>query len=103
LLSGKLWKRIRKYFRCCIILPWAKSKLTRIEKQGRQKQRCVFFVGVSRIIFTRIMTFKSAKEIWDFLKERYAGNQRTQNMLVLNLVREFELQRMKFFETIKKY
>jgi len=71
-------------------------------KTRKAKAKMCLFVRVSRIIFTIIMTFKSAKEIWDCLNE-ISGNQRTQNMLVLNLVREFELQRMKNFETIKKY
>ncbi|XP_040870617.1 uncharacterized protein [Glycine max] len=49
------------------------------------------------------MTLKSPKAIWDYLKEEYAGDDRIRSMQVLNLRREFELQRMKESETIKEY
>ena len=49
------------------------------------------------------MTLKTAKEIWDYLKEEYAGDERIRGMQVLNLMREFELQKMKESETIKDY
>ncbi|RDX68559.1 hypothetical protein CR513_52432, partial [Mucuna pruriens] len=49
------------------------------------------------------MTLKSAKAIWDYLKGEYARDERIQSMQVPNLMREFELQRMKESETIKKY
>nr|KYP32978.1 hypothetical protein KK1_046229 [Cajanus cajan] len=43
------------------------------------------------------------KEIWIYLKEKYAGGERIQSMQVLNLMREIEIQRMKEIETIKQY
>ncbi|XP_006599780.1 uncharacterized protein [Glycine max] len=49
------------------------------------------------------MTLKSPKAIWDYLKEEYAGDDRIRNMQVLNLRREFELQRMEESKTIKEY
>ncbi|XP_047267465.1 uncharacterized protein LOC124897906 [Capsicum annuum] len=49
------------------------------------------------------MTCKLAKEIWDFLKKEYNGDERIRGMKVLNLVREFEMQRMKKSEAIKDY
>nr|XP_018622800.2 uncharacterized protein LOC108943357 [Nicotiana tomentosiformis] len=49
------------------------------------------------------MALKSAKEIWDYLKEEYTGDERIRGMKVLNLVREFELQKMKESETVKEY
>ncbi|KZV25305.1 hypothetical protein F511_07437 [Dorcoceras hygrometricum] len=49
------------------------------------------------------MSLKSAKEIWDYLKIEYEGDERIKGMQVLNLIREFELQRMKDSETIKEY
>ncbi|XP_061352342.1 uncharacterized protein LOC133297245 [Gastrolobium bilobum] len=49
------------------------------------------------------MTLKSAKTIWDYLKAEYAGDERIRSMQVLNLMREFEIQRMKESETIKEY
>ena len=49
------------------------------------------------------MSLKSTKSIWDYLKEEYAGDERIKRMQVLNLIREFKLQRMKDSETIKDY
>lgn len=49
------------------------------------------------------MTLESAKEIWDFLKEEYQGDERIKCMKVMNLIREFEMQRMKESGTIKEF
>jgi hypothetical protein len=49
------------------------------------------------------MNLKSAKGIWDYLKEEYQDNERTKNMQALNLIREFEMQKMKETENIKDY
>ena len=49
------------------------------------------------------MTLKTTKEIWDFLKQEYEGNERVKGMQVLNLIREFEMQKMKESETIQEY
>ncbi|XP_016549116.2 uncharacterized protein LOC107848917 [Capsicum annuum] len=69
----------------------------------KPKAKSCFFVAVSTIIFSSVMTCKSAKEIWDFLKKEYKGDERIRGIKVLNLVREFEMQRMKESETIKDY
>ena len=37
------------------------------------------------------------------MKKEYEGNERVKGMQVLNLIREFEMQRMKELETIKDY
>ncbi|XP_014503091.1 uncharacterized protein LOC106763408 [Vigna radiata var. radiata] len=52
---------------------------------------------------TRKAKAKSAKAIWDYLKEEYDGDDRIKGMKVLNLIRDFELQKMKESETIKEY
>ncbi|XP_057453516.1 uncharacterized protein LOC130745348 [Lotus japonicus] len=49
------------------------------------------------------MTLQTSSEIWNYLKEEYAGDARIRSMQVLNLIREFELQRMKESETAKQY
>ena len=46
------------------------------------------------------MSLKSTKPLWDFLKKEYEGDERIKKMKVLNLVREFALQKMKELETI---
>ncbi|RHN67383.1 hypothetical protein MtrunA17_Chr3g0102151 [Medicago truncatula] len=72
-------------------------------KQRKSKAKSYLFSAVSEAIFTRIMALKSAKAIWDFLKQEYEGNEKVKGMQVLNLIREFEMQRMKESETIKEY
>ena len=52
---------------------------------------------------TKIITLKAPKENWEYLKAEYEGNEKIQGMKVLNLIREFEMQRMKESETIKEY
>ena len=49
------------------------------------------------------MALKSAKAIWDYLEKEYVGDERRRSMQVLNLMREFELQRMKESEIVKDY
>ena len=49
------------------------------------------------------MSLKTAKGIWDYLKTEYEGNERIRGMQVLNLIHDFELQKMKETETIKEY
>nr|XP_017216792.1 PREDICTED: metal-nicotianamine transporter YSL1-like [Daucus carota subsp. sativus] len=49
------------------------------------------------------MACESPKEAWSTLKEEFEGNAKTKLMQVLNLKREFEMQRMKGNKTIKEY
>jgi hypothetical protein len=72
-------------------------------KTRKSKARASLFAAVSEEIFTRIMTIKSAFEIWNFLKNEYEGDERIRGMQALNLIREFEMQKMKESETIKEY
>ncbi|XP_071723871.1 uncharacterized protein [Rutidosis leptorrhynchoides] len=69
----------------------------------KSKAKACLFVAVSNTIFTRIMTLKTAKEIWEYLKKEYTGDERVRGMKSLNLIREFELQKMKESETAKEY
>jgi len=81
----------------------AQMKNHKESKQRKSKAKASLFAAVSFSIFTRIMTLKTANEIWNFLKKEYEGNERVKGMQVLNLIREFEMQRMKESETIKDY
>ncbi|KAL8096063.1 hypothetical protein AgCh_037136 [Apium graveolens] len=81
----------------------AQIKAQKEKKIKKSKVKACLFAAVSASIFTRIMSLKSAKEIWDFLKSEYKGNDRIRGMQVLNLIRNFELQKMKETETIKEY
>ncbi|EOY19734.1 Copia-like retrotransposable element, putative [Theobroma cacao] len=58
---------------------------------------------VSDIIFTSIMTCKSAKKAWDKLNEEFQGSVRIRQIQALNLWREFEILRMKEEEGLKDY
>jgi len=49
------------------------------------------------------MSLKTAKAVWDYLKDEYAGAERIRGIQVLNLIREFELLKMQNSETIKEY
>ncbi|GAB2276957.1 hypothetical protein Dimus_039215 [Dionaea muscipula] len=81
----------------------AQIKNQKVMKLRKSKARATLFAAVSSTIFTRILTLKTAKEIWDFLKQEYEGNERVKGMQVLNLIREFEMQKMKESKTIKEY
>jgi hypothetical protein len=81
----------------------AQLKYHKEKKTKKAKAKSCLFAGVSETVFTRIMTLKTPKAIWDYLKEEYAGDERIRSMQVLNLMREFELQKMKESETIKEY
>nr|KYP55836.1 hypothetical protein KK1_002061 [Cajanus cajan] len=81
----------------------AQMKIHKEKKIKKAKAKSCLFACVSQNVFTGIMTLKSAKAIPDYLKEEYAGDKRIQSMQVLNLIREFEIQRMKETETIKQY
>ncbi|XP_040946148.1 uncharacterized protein [Gossypium hirsutum] len=77
---------------------------THKEKKTRKaKAKSTLFAAISTNVFTKVLTLRSAKEVWNYLKEEYEGNDRIRGMQVLNLIREFELQRMKESETIKEY
>ncbi|XP_019232217.1 PREDICTED: uncharacterized protein LOC109212937 [Nicotiana attenuata] len=81
----------------------AQIKSHKEKKTRKSKAKATLFAGVSATIFTRVMALKSAKEIWDYLKGEYTGDERIRGMKVLNLIREFELQKMKESETVKEY
>nr|BBP47129.1 putative gag-pol polyprotein [Torenia fournieri] len=81
----------------------AQLKSHKEKKTKKSKAKACLFAAVSSTIFTRIMSLKSAKGIWDYLKNEYEGDERIKGMQILNLIREFELQRMKESETIKDY
>jgi len=72
-------------------------------KTKKSKRKAYLFSAISSSIFTRIMSLKSAKAIWDYLKAEYEGDERIRGMQVLNLIRDFEMQKIKETETIKDY
>ncbi|XP_019450642.1 PREDICTED: uncharacterized protein LOC109352911 [Lupinus angustifolius] len=81
----------------------AQIKNEKEKKQIKSKARACLYAVVSPIIFNRIMTLKTVCEIWKFLKQEYEKDERFKGMQVMNLIREFEMQRMRDSETIKEY
>ncbi|XP_016548996.1 uncharacterized protein LOC107848767 [Capsicum annuum] len=60
-------------------------------------------VAVSESIFTRIMACETAKKAWDMLKQEFQGSDRTRQMQILNLRKEFEMLKVKEIEKVKDY
>ena len=81
----------------------AQIKSQKEKKMKKSKAKACLFAGVSPMVFTRIMSLKSAKEIWDYLKTEYEGDERIRGIQTLNLIREFELQKMKESKSVKEY
>ena len=71
--------------------------VAQIKQHGEEKakrSKAILQNVVSDSIFNKIMNCKTAKEQWDTLKEEYQGSDRTRQMQVLNLKRDFEVQSM---------
>ncbi|KAH0644753.1 hypothetical protein KY284_032637 [Solanum tuberosum] len=81
----------------------AQIKSHKENKTIKSKAKVTLFAAVSTTVFMKIMTLTSPKDSWNYLKKEYAGDERIRGMKVLNLMREFELQRMKESETVKEY
>lgn len=101
-----LWEAVEVYYED-EALPdnptMAQIKSHKDRRIRKAKAKACLFAAVSSTIFPRIMALKSAKSIWDYLRAEYEGDDRIKGMQVLNLIRDFELQKMKESETIKEY
>ncbi|KAK9161296.1 hypothetical protein Syun_007637 [Stephania yunnanensis] len=73
----------------------AQMKLHKERRQRKSKAKASLFAAVTSTIFTRIMTMKTTHEIWNFLKGEYEGDERIKDMRMINLIREFEMRKMK--------
>ncbi|GAV79410.1 DUF4219 domain-containing protein/UBN2 domain-containing protein [Cephalotus follicularis] len=69
----------------------------------KAKAKSCLYAVISPAIFSRIMACESAKDIWDFLKAEYQGDEKIRSMKGLNLTAEFKRLQMKESETIKEY
>ncbi|XP_031127658.1 uncharacterized protein LOC116029757 [Ipomoea triloba] len=81
----------------------AQMREYREEKKKMNKAKTCIHSALTDEVFTKIMTCKTAKQAWVLLKNEYEGNDRTKRMQVLNLKREFEMQKMKERESLKDY
>ncbi|KAF2319796.1 hypothetical protein GH714_019012 [Hevea brasiliensis] len=59
--------------------------------------------AISNSIFTRIIACGTSYEAWQKLKVEFQGSDKTHQMQVFNLRKEFELLRMKGTEKVKDY
>ncbi|XP_017636057.1 uncharacterized protein LOC108478146 [Gossypium arboreum] len=78
-------------------------KMHKEKTTKKAKVKSCLYVSISPAIFNRIMAFGSVKEIWDYLKAEYQGDERIKSMKVLNLIKKFERLQMKESESIKEY
>nr|KYP55940.1 hypothetical protein KK1_002167 [Cajanus cajan] len=69
----------------------------------RAKALTILHSAVDDDIFMRISNLDTAKEVWEKLQEEFFGNERTKQMQVLNLKREFEALKMNEVENIKDF
>jgi len=81
----------------------AQLKSHTLKTSRKSKAKATLFAAISEEIFTRIMHQNSAFEVWNFFKTEYEGDDKVKGMQVLNLIRAFEMQRMKESETINEY
>ena len=73
------------------------------ERARKFKAKTCLYSAISKAIFPRIIALDTAKQIWNYLQEEFHGNERIIQMQVLNLRREFEMQKMKETETIRDF
>ena len=71
----------------------AQIKAHKEKKTKKSKAKACLFAVVSPTIFTRVMSLKTAKAIWDYLKQEYAEDERMKGMQVLNLIRDLSCKK----------
>jgi nicotinamide riboside transporter PnuC len=54
----------------------AQIKNHKKRKTRKSKAKACLFAVVFTTIFTRIMSLKSTKDVWDYLKKEYTGDDR---------------------------
>jgi len=58
---------------------------------------------VDEVIFERISTVTSAKKVWDTLHSSYKGDDKVKMIRLQTLHSEFDILKMKDFESIEDY
>ncbi|KAF2322680.1 hypothetical protein GH714_028483 [Hevea brasiliensis] len=75
----------------------------REEKSRKFRALTCIHSAMSETIFIRIMACETAKEAWDKIKEEFQGTEKTKQMKLLTLKREYENLKMKETKSIKDY
>ncbi|XP_044496576.1 uncharacterized protein LOC123218984 [Mangifera indica] len=73
------------------------------EVTKRYKALSCIHSAVSEVMFAKIMACETTKEAWDKLRLEFHGSDKSKQMQIFNLKREFALLRMKDGESIKDY
>ena len=81
----------------------AQMRLHNEQKTKRAKAVTFLHSTLDDDVFIRISHLETAKEIWEKLEEEFFRNERTKQMQVLNLKREFEALEMNDAENIKDF
>ncbi|KAK9163839.1 hypothetical protein Syun_004741 [Stephania yunnanensis] len=58
----------------------AQIKIHKESKAKKSKANAYLFASVVPTIFSRVMSLKTAKVVWDYLKEEYEGDERVRGM-----------------------
>ncbi|XP_020266994.1 uncharacterized protein LOC109842539 [Asparagus officinalis] len=107
LLRAKgLWSLVEKGFE----EPRAGTLLTDAQQaqldDARTKDHQVkhyLFQAIDRIVFEQILDRRSAKTVWDSIKQKFGGNDKVKKSHLQTLRREFEVLEMRNEETITEY
>ena len=84
-----LWEAVEEYYEVPPLgdNPSINQMKIHMERKTRKtKAKACLFSVVSPSILTRIMQMEYAVTIWEYLKNEYQGNERVQNMQVMNLI-----------------
>ncbi|CAM8892609.1 unnamed protein product [Rhodiola kirilowii] len=106
LLRAKgLWNLVQNGFiepneSAIVVLTDAQRDLLDNARQKDQKVKHYLFRAIDREVFEQILDRRTSKIVWDSLKSKYGGNERT---LLNSLRRDFEILQMKDGETITEY
>ena len=101
-----LWEVIENDADLAALLPNPTlTQLKKHEEELAKKPKTLAYIhaAVSDAVFTSIMTYELPKEEWDKLKEDFEGNNQKKLMQILNLKKEFEIQKMNESESVKEY
>lgn len=101
--SGESWKRIMKIIPLPNDPATTQIKSRKEKKITKSKDESNFVCCSFNNYFHENYISHITKRIWDYLKRKYAGDERIWGMQILNLTSRFELQRMKDSETVKEY
>lgn len=104
--GSDLWEAVKDDYEVTPLPENPTINQIRVHKESvtrKAKAKSCLYAAVSPFIFNRIMKFPTAKDIWNFLKIEYEGDEKIRGMKALNLIREFERQQMKENEAVKDF